>query len=594
MTILDQVPRQYLPIYHSIWELLLLELPTVSALESLIHDVPTRFKILEMLKCAQTVGGRIQSYANSGFQLTKTLSGGIRNCMLSLQHQSERELGVNLRSLCFDEAIQEVNEFASPSNTAVASQRTSANNLTDEATIILHTITCIIHHLRQLRLSDDCQIEALPTSYLIFKKEQAPVHNEKCTPDDPSSIRTSITSLTHLTTRLRQYRPLHNHLPAKCLLPYFLEIAAYTRGSVLTHADKLLCGFIMQKEMILTAKWEQTRLIGVAQKEQQLSGKVSNGEKLATIDRGSSSSSKASLLSGTEDHRPAFEHKFSFALVPLVKPDSKPDLPTMETSKAVIPEVGPEFIKDLTLGISPPQKLWPVSSFAVTARGVISKTAEGKLVYSASLNDKDQQPSPLDENYSLDEVLKFYHVVGVEDSKPQSGVFGSSVATRSSKRASENEQSTELKKETSRTTMTVESKDLRRTTSLERKKKRVADLVRRLRRFSPSETLITPNEDPSEVPDHGASLGKAETYDDDEFEIAEKIAAITKCWSLRREYRDALRSLSEMKAEVRCAFEAVTVIESFEQRGNKERNQAFPCGVKDRESNWRDLRRMEF
>ena len=552
---------QYLPIYNSLRKIFSAELPSPRDLERLIQDPLAFTGITEVLANIQTTAIMVECQANEAFALTKNLTGGLHNCLMALQYQSSELLHMNELHDRFIELIAGIDtpyekmvDAASACNAEV--QKTSIGVPVDDQIVIFHTLVDIVRMLRLLKLGDNDHIIAHPASYFdssIEKTHQGTTQKISTEGEYQPRFYWDMMELKDATARLWKLQPLHSHLPAKWILPYLLDIANYTRGSILMHPDRFLVGFVLQQEMLLGARWEQTQLIssGLSSANEGASATKENM-------RYRSHSTGTSNIDCVAVSQPgAFEHKFGFELVPLPKAISGPNLAkiTFRTKSAPVIKQkngldNVEFIKGLTSQYGPPQKLWPLSSFAVTAKGEVSHQ-DGKTVYLSRSNEyRSQQDSALDERFSLEEVLGFYQAARIEMDNADPGVFGSSVAMARFKALNASE----------------EIKAPRRPSSYERKKKRIADLIKRLRRFEARENTAETEALPA--PD------------------TEKTQVITELWEQRRGYRVILRHLAELKATTMCAFEGECIIEALANSGGEA---SFPILVKDRESNWRRL-----
>lgn len=553
---------QYLPIYNSLRKIFSAELPSARDLERLIQDPQSFSGITEVLASIQTAAIMVEGQANETFALTKNLTGGLSNCLMTLQYQSSElhhmdELHDRFIGLIagIDTPHEKMVDPASTCNVELGEMNIGAP--TDNQVVIFHTLVDIVRMLRLLKLGDNDHIIAHPASYFDNSIEKT----HQGAPQKPSTIEKyqprfywDMMELKDATARLWKLRPLHSHIPTKWILPYLLDIVSYTRGSILMHPDRFLVGFVLQQEMLLGARWEQTQLIS----SEVLA--ANEGESAAKESTRYRSHSTGTSKSDNISQPGAFEHKFGFELVPLPKAISGPNLSriTFRTKSApVIKQKNGlddvELIKGLTTQYGPPQKLWPLSSFAITAKGEVGHQ-NGKMVYAPKSNDYQlQQSSALDERFSLEEVLKFYRAAEIEMDNAEPGVFGSSVAIARLKAQNPN--------------ANEEIKALRRPSSHERKKKRMADLIKRLTRFESREDT-TETEAPPDT---------------------EKSKVITGLWEQRREYRVILRHLAELKVTAICAFEGECIIEALANPGGKDRVPSLPILIRDRESNWRRL-----
>lgn len=550
---------QYLPIYNSLRKIFSAELPSMKDLERLIQDPRLFSGITEVLANIQTAAVMVECQANEAFALTKSLTGGLHNCLMTLQYQSSEMLHMNALHDRFIELIAGIDKTVeAASNCPPELKKKSIGVTADDQIVIFHTLVDIVRMLRLLKLGDNDHIIAQPASYFdntVEKTHQEAANKASTEEGCQPRFYWDMVELRDATARLWKLRPLDAHVPAKWILPYLLDIASYTRGSTLMHPDRFLVGFVLQQEMLLGARWEQTQLIsseGLVANESELA--IKENTRYRSHSTGTCKSESAALSQPR-----AFEHKFGFELVPLPKAVSGPNLAKITFRTKSAPVINQksgldhvEFIKGLTSQYGPPQKLWPLSSFAITAKGEVCHQ-NGELVYLPKSNEyQSQQDSALDERFSLEEVLKFYRAAGIETDNEEPGVFGSSVAMARFK--------------TQNLNTNKEVKALRRPSSHERKKKRIADLIKRLRRFESGEGTVETEAIPSPA--------------------TEKIKMITELWEQRQQYRMILRNLAELKATTMCAFEGERIIEVL---ANEDRVPSFPIQVKDRESNWRRL-----
>jgi len=629
VTTSDHLMPQYLSIYTTLSQLLTREFPSATALEEIIPEEEARKDMVDLVRSIFRSAIEIKFQANTVFSLTRTMTSKLQNCLMSLQWQTKQLLGVVDCSPVYKGLRREVEE----DEKSEGEQTHLTHTTREKRIVIIGTLTHIILTLRQLRLPDDKHIATLPTSYLDIS-----THTEDSeTPSFRQEDRQILAYLTDLKSSaefLKKYLKLHPDLiQPKFLLPFFLEMGAYTRGTILTQADKLLSGWVVWREICLTVGgWNamqnrvNTRdpsvfnyaLLGTHPEE-----KLSRANSTNTIQSTDTSIIGSSTAKGkgpaTASGRPgSFKHKFSFALISIPPAEElapKGSLPkdswptfdpipqlTHQSSQRLLGKENVEYslpspIKGFNHLAGPPQKIWPAAALAVQSKGIVTRTPEQTLIY---MPKTDGPPKILlDENFALEDVLRFYAAAMEEQKIMPFSVPGSSVARAYSqmKKLDEDRKKNEelvdallsnpveatptspVKEEPGRANPTIPQ----RTSSTERRKKIIGEMVKKLSRlaFGKSDstaaapTTPTKNSEypstlvqtsPNEIsPQGGNPLSDLPTYTPSSLPSLdeEQISSITACFNLRKDFRATLRLLSEMKTEAKCLFDGEKFIREY-------------------------------
>ncbi|KAF8468190.1 hypothetical protein BDZ91DRAFT_793049 [Kalaharituber pfeilii] len=603
MTVPLQLLPQYLPVYHSIRRLLLAELPTPKVIAILILDPDQHDFLINTLFCVQHKAFLIQKAADDAFALTQGLIGPLQNCLATLQYCVQ----LTLEPIFQEEAnatseslFRDTSWTTTGRNTSfwLTSQNAPPFETPDDSrscTLIFDTLSKTAATLRRMRLPDDTQIEALPTSFLnlfVFQNSEDPDVEEGCLPEPRQSALncSNIVELKRCTAILSKFRPLTAHVNAKWLLPYLLEIASYTRGAVLTQVDRFLAGYVIQKDMMI-----QTQRAALA----ACGPDFLSTSRPATISRESSSSRKRSdsnmcvktdSLQSSASHGTLNRRGFIEKLNLTFTTSSKPEVQIFETASST--SSGSIKARNSTNferkrdsqsfqdSDAPRQQIWPVSSCAVFASGAINEDADGNLEY-AALDPGQKRDDIPDEDFPLEDVFAFYNAAFLEDKVAPIGAYGSS-ATRNLMLEKNVKPSVSRVPSISRsvaqdlepvkaepTSKPGETQMLPRNSlpPSERNKIRFSGLIKRLHRFKQFMNENIRNKEP--VTEQVAGERRAETL-------------IKEVWEQRNEYREVLRCLAEVKAEVRCVYDADCVISKLSALPDCG---SLPFWLKDREEN---------
>ncbi|KAF8427604.1 hypothetical protein BGX38DRAFT_1278692 [Terfezia claveryi] len=663
LTASDHLLPQYLPSYNSLSQLLTREFPSATALEESIPGEGSRKVMGNLVKTIFKTAVEISFQANEASLLTRHLTSKLQNCLMSLQWQTKQFLGV-MDNPIYKSLRQEAEEDEKPEQ-----ERNHPFHTTHEKRIvIIGTLSHIILTLRQLRLSEGKHIITLPTSYLHIpaNTKTRTFHQEE------KQILAYLTDLKSSTNFLKSYLKLHlDIVDPKYLLPFFLEMGAYTRGTMLTQADKLLSGWVVWREMCLTVGgWEAMEmrvnardhnidnyaLFGMRPGEDlsRANSIVSTSTTQSTCDIDTSTAKGKGPAEASESPK-SFKHKFSFPLIPI--PPAEELAPKGSLPKDSLPICDPipqlthqatqrllgnensnysptntEFslatpIMGLNHLAGPPQRIWPAAALAVQSKGVVTLSNQQTVVYTPKV---DWPPKVLlDENFSLEDVLRFYAAAMEEQNLTPFSVPGSSVA-RAYWKLKQLDEDRKLNEELFDACLSATAEPTRLsprgtakfqwTLLMKRSKRMICGMKKMLSQFfgksnsteASSATPIKSCKNPTSNSCTSTSSDTAATKTSSEGAIplpyytppsytppslsllnSEQISSITTCFNLRKDYRDTLRLLSEMKTEAKCLFDG----ERYTREYLNAIHMGMPLGPElvvpkeflDRECAWRKL-----
>jgi len=642
-TTLEHMLPQYLPVYIKLTQVLTREFPTPTAILEIIPDEDAGLAMAHLVRTIFRTALKIRFQAKQLSSLTRHLTSKLQNCLMSLQWHTKQLLGV-LDCTPFYRALRQEAEGAKKPE---GEQRYTPHAARDKRIVIIGTLSHIILTLRQLRLSDDKHITTLPTSYLDIsvnteESESPTFHQEE------KQILACLTDFNSSVEFLNKYLKTNaDTIDPKFLLPFFLEMGAYTRGTMLTQADKLLSGWVVWREICLTVGgWESMQarvntqdqnMINYALLGMHPGDDISRANSILSASTNESSSNIESTVAKgkgpvrASEPSESFKHKFSFT--PTSTPPTEELAPKGSHPKGSVPpfdpipqlshqasqRLGTEFslataINGLKHLAGPPQKIWPSAALAVQSKGVVSRIEDQTLVY---IPDSDDPPKArLDENFSLEEVLRFYAAAMETQKMMPFSVPGSSVARTYW-------QMKELDEDRKRNEELIDailaepaplknkrgSDKTQQASSMERKQSVMVHMIQRLSRFtfgksasteSVSATPTKSSTNPNTLAEASRISNTSQTTTKTSPESAnpvpaysppslahldsEQISSITNCFNLRTDFRDTLRRLSEMKTAVKCLYDGENFMREYPGAAL-----ACPMPVLDREWAWRKI-----
>lgn len=646
MTALDHLLPQYLPVYNSLVQVLTREFPTATTILEIIPGEGAGLAMAHLVRTIFRTALQIKFQAKELCSLTHHLSSTLQNCVMSLQWHTKQLLGVVDCNPLYKGLRQEAEAGGGPEGGPGCSPHTAL----DKRIIVIGTLSDIILTLRQLRLSDDKHIITLPTSYLDI-----PINTDKteCSASyqEERQILAYLTSFKSSVEFLNKYLKINlDIIDPKFLLPFCLEMGMYTRGTILTQADKLLSGWVVWREICLTVgEWESmesplnTRDQNVINKTivgMRPGDDISKASSVMSACTTNSSIAKGKGPASASEHSSgSFKDKFSFTLISIppaeeLAPKSslpKDSLPhwnpiaqlTHKVSQRLrgninshSPPKGRELslptpINELNYLAGPPQKIWPAAALAVQSKGIVSHIG-GRTLYIPMAGEPPKVL--LDENFTLEDVLRFYAAAMEEEKITPFSIPGSSVARaywqitqldEDRKRnadlidalLAEPALPSPLKKKRGTDKLTMPQ----RASSMERKKIMIGHMMKRLSRFTfgkfdSTDSFYATHTKDSNNPNassEGANCIPIYTPPPPGHLDSEQISSITTCFNLRREFRDTLRLLSEMKTEVKCLFDSEKFIKQYHDAYNMDmpmrRELLAPIGLLDREWAWRKI-----
>ena len=672
MTTLDQLLPQYLPVYTALYQLLTREFPSATGLEAVVPEEGPRKVMGNLVRSIFRTAVEIKFQAQEVQSLTRNVTAKLQNSLMCLQWRTKQLLGVVDCSSIYKALRQE----AQGDEALDREPNHPPHTPHEKRIVIIGTLNHIILTLHQLRLSDDKHVITLPTSYLHISTStddpEAPSFHQ-----EEKQILSYLADLKSSAEFLKRYlKPHLDVIDPKYLLPFFLEMGAYTRGTMLTQADKLLSGWVVWREICLTiGGWESMESRVNTRGQNFISNALLGMHPAESLSRTSSTSTTQSTNTitdstakgkgpATASERPGcFKHKFSFTLIsippaeelaPKGSPpkdslntfDLRPQL-TQQASQRLLgndnsnsPPKNSEFslatpINGLNHLAGPPQKIWPAAALAVQSKGIVTRTQEHTLIY---MPKTDGPPKTLlDENFSLEDVLRFYAAAMEEQKMMPFSVPGSSVgrAYWQMKQMDDDKKKNEelidalLSTSTESAPISPTTKGTgtdkmavpQRTSSTERRKRMVGEIVKKLSRFTFSKSDSTagpatptknsknsnvspqtspkskdPQTTPTEISSEGANPSKdLPAYTPPSFSHldSEQISSITTCFNLRKDFRATLRLLSEMKTEVKCLFDGEVFVRGYLNTldlGMQMRPELhIPREFLDREYAWRKL-----
>ncbi|KAF8419181.1 hypothetical protein EV426DRAFT_702041 [Tirmania nivea] len=654
LTTLDHLLPQYLPIYNTLAQLLTREFPSATALEEIIPEDASRKAMANLVRTIFRTAVEIKFQAKELSLLTRNFASRMQNNLMSLQWHTKELLGVMECGPIYKGLRQE----AEADEQAEGEQNHPPHTTHDKRIIIIGTLTHIILALRQLRLPDDKHIITLPTSYLHISTNSEDIETSTFHQEE-KQILSYLTDFTLSVAFFQRYlTPNLEIIDPKFLLPFFLEIGAYTRGTMLTHADKLLSGWVVWREICLTVGgWESLEgrvsmrdqnivnyaLLGMRPGENlsRANSDVSTSTILNTIN--TTSSTKKGKGPAESSGRPgSFKHKFSFKLIPIPPANelapkcslpTKDSLPTFDpipqltqASQRLLegdntgPQRNTEFslptqISGLEHLAGPPQKIWPAAALAVQSRGMVLQSQEENLVYMRKTDGPAK--TLLDENFSLEDVLRFYAAAMEEQKMKPFSVPGSSVARvywqmkQMDKDRKKNEELIDALLSPSEPSSPIKkffgtdksAKPQR--TSTERRKSMISKMMKRLGRFALGRSDSTAasaknSKNPTKTTTKSSTEGADPSHGLPAFNPPsflhldeEQTNSITTCFDLRRDFRATLRLLSEMKTVVKCLFDGEEFMRVYYDASDMgmelEPEFRIPKTFLDRECAWRKV-----